>query len=81
MNLSSTGIAAAMLALPLLAAQAMTTAEFASKAPAAPPAQTTSGAPARAASAAAPTPPVHMQRQAEDKARVATPSAPKPAQR
>lgn len=78
MNLLSTGIAATMLALPLLAAQAMTTAEFASKAPAAP---ATTAAPSRAASAAAPTPPVNMQRQAEDKARVVTPAVPKPAQR
>lgn len=80
MNVSRSGIAAALLTLPVLAAHAVTTAEFASKAPAAP-ATATAVAPARAASAATPTPPASMQRQTDAKARGMPPAAPKPAQR
>ena len=78
MNVLRSGTAAALLALPVLAAHAVTTAEFASKAPAAPP---TAAAPTRASSAATPTLPSKLQRQAEDKARGETPAAPKPAPR
>lgn len=78
MNVSRSGIAATMLALPVLAAHAVTTAEFASKAPAAPVAAV---APSRAASAATPTRPENTQRQADDKVRAVPSAAPKPAQR
>ena len=78
MNVLRSGIAAALLALPVLAAHAMTTAEFASKAPAAP---TSAAPPTRGASAPAPAQPVKLQRQAEDKVRAVAPATPKPAPR
>lgn len=79
MSVFRSTVGAALLVLPALASHAMTTAEFASKAPAAP---ITPVASARAASAATPTRPATQQRQADDKAmRPTTPAAPKPGPR
>ncbi len=79
MNIYRSAFAAALL-LPALASQAVTTAEFASKAPAAP---VTSAPTPRPAAAATTAKPASAQRQADDKTTRSTPSAaaPKPVPR